>query len=393
MSLQLISHSPDLMKLRNEGYEVSIHGGYLVITNVPYVNRDKRVQRGILVTDLTIGGGRAVKPRSHVVHFAGEQPCRADGSEIQAIKHSSARNTLGGVQVDHSFSNKPQGGYSDYYHKMTQYIRIISNEARALDPSVTAQTFKVMEDVEENGVLKYWDTNASRSHVDSISKKLAGLKVAIIGLGGTGSYILDSVAKTLVAEIHLFDGAPFLQHNAFRAPGAASLEELNECKKKVHYYAGIYSKMHKGIIPHDFYLDETNIHLLDKMDFVFISIDKSEPKRIIFGRLIELETPFIDVGMGVDRVDGALTGMLRLTTCTPNYRKSVQELNRVSFVDPEEDGAYDDNIQIAELNNLNACLAVIKWKKLFGVYHDQEKEHNAIYSINLNSLLNEDSEA
>ena len=47
-----------------------------------------------------------------------------------------------------------------------------------------------------------------------------------MGLGGTGSYVLDLVAKTPVWEIHLFDGDAFLQHNAFRSPGAPSLDEL-----------------------------------------------------------------------------------------------------------------------------------------------------------------------
>jgi tRNA A37 threonylcarbamoyladenosine dehydratase len=50
-------------------------------------------------------------------------------------------------------------------------------------------------------------------------------------MGGTGSYILDLVAKTAVMEIHLFDGDDFNQHNAFRAPGAASLEDLEKHMK------------------------------------------------------------------------------------------------------------------------------------------------------------------
>jgi tRNA A37 threonylcarbamoyladenosine dehydratase len=51
--------------------------------------------------------------------------------------------------------------------------------------------------------------------------------------GGTGSYVLDFVAKTPVKEIHLFDGDIFDQHNAFRAPGAPSGEELEQRLKKV----------------------------------------------------------------------------------------------------------------------------------------------------------------
>ncbi len=42
---------------------------------------------------------------------------------------------------------------------------------------------------------------------------------------------------------------------------------------------------------------------------------------------------------------------------------------------------YSSNIQIAELNALNAAIAVIRWKKLFGVYRDSRKEVYAGYSI------------
>jgi hypothetical protein len=38
-------------------------------------------------------------------------------------------------------------------------------------------------------------------------------------------------------------------------------------------------------------------------------------------------------------------------------------------------------IQIAELNALNAAMAVIRWKKLFGVYRDARSEVYAGYPI------------
>jgi hypothetical protein len=51
---------------------------------------------------------------------------------------------------------------------------------------------------------------------------------------------------------------------------------------------------------------------------------------------------------------------------------------------------YSHNIQIAELNALNAALAVIKWKKLCGFYQDLEREHCSVYTINGNHIANED---
>ena len=49
------------------------------------------------------------------------------------------------------------------------------------------------------------------------------------------------------------------------------------------------------------------------------------------------------------------------------------------------------NVQIADLNSLNATLAVIKWKKLCGVYQDLEGEHHSTYSTNVNALTSDES--
>ena len=52
------------------------------------------------------------------------------------------------------------------------------------------------------------------------------------------------------------------------------------------------------------------------------------------------------------------------------------------------DDAYGDNVQIAEMNALNAALAVIKWKKHMGVYADVVQECNSDYMIASNAIVN-----
>ncbi len=51
---------------------------------------------------------------------------------------------------------------------------------------------------------------------------------------------------------------------------------------------------------------------------------------------------------------------------------------------------YSRNIQIADLNALNAALAVIKWKKFCGFYRDLACERFTTYAIDGNKLINED---
>ena len=391
MSQQLISHNADLQRLRNEGFDVLVKGSYLVMRGVPYVNSKKEVLRGTLVSELSLAGDATIRPSTHVVYFAGEYPCNADGSEIAKIRHQSAVTQLDrNLTVHHSFSSKPPDGYKDHYEKMTTYAAIISSPARVIDPNATAQTFPVIEAEDEDSVFNYLDTASSRAEITAVTRKLELKKFGIVGVGGTGSYVLDLTAKTLAKEIHLFDGDRFLQHNAFRSPGAPSADELRELPYKVDYFARIYSKMRRGIVPHAFHIDASNVEQLRKMEFVFLCMDKGEAKKLIVGKLEEWGVPFIDVGMGVELTDDALGGIVRVTTSTVEKREHVKEKSRIPFSDGDGNDEYSRNIQIADLNALNAALAVIKWKKLFRFYRDLEHEHFSTYTIDGNTLVNED---
>ncbi|MHB0886810.1 MAG: ThiF family adenylyltransferase [Bacillota bacterium] len=392
MSQRLINRSPDLKRLRDEGYDIEVKSGYLLVKNVPYLGHDRKVKLGILVSDLVLAGDVTARPTNrHVAYFCGECPCDKNGSELDKIKNSSGKMQLtNGISIDHTFSSKPSQGYKDYHEKMTTYIAIISSPAQFVDPSATPRIFPVIETVEGESVFTYEDTASSRAGIGVANSKLENCKTAIIGVGGTGSYVLDLISKTPVPEIHIFDHDKFSQHNAFRTPGAASIEELNSMPQKAAYLAQEYSKMHRKIVAHNVYIDSTNTHLLKDMSFVFICIDGGAPRKPIVEYLESANIPFIDVGMGLQSVDNSLDGILRMTTSTPEMRGHVRAKARIPFTDAGGENAYDWNIQVAELNALSAALAVIRWKKLLGFYVDLEREHFSAYTIDGNSLLNED---
>lgn len=236
----------------------------------------------------------------------------------------------------------------------------------------------------------YFDNASGRAGISAVTAKLQKKSVAIVGLGGTGSYVLDFVSKTPVDQILLIDGDPFEQHNSFRAPGAASVDQLRQQPFKVDYFAKIYSRMHTGIVPHRCFLTTENLDLLRGQDMVFLCIDAKAIKRPIIEALEAQGTPFIDVGMGVELVDGGLTAMLRTTTSTPENRLHVHSKNRIPFASEDRNALYAQNIQISELNAMNACLAVIRWKKLCGFYRDTENEHFSVFALDGNHIINED---
>jgi hypothetical protein len=392
MSQKPISRSADLIWLRNEGYDLEIRSDHLLVKDVPYVAAGRIVKRGILVMPLKLAGDVTVKPENHVTHFIGEFPRRADDTLIDTIGNvSNARTKLGeGVEIDQTFSAKPMpSGYYENYDKVTQYVTILSGYAQKIEPGVTAKRFRPVAAAREEGtVFKYIDTASTRAEIGAVTAKLATVnKIAIVGLGGTGSYVLDLVAKTPVREIHLFDGDDFLQHNAFRSPGAPSLDELAAMPKKAAYLKGIYEKMRNGIFVYEDYIGAGNVDALRAMSFVFLCMEGTA-KRFIVEKLEEFGLPFIDVGMGVYLGEDSLGGILRVTTSTPAQRDHLRK--RVSFASDADGNEYATNIQIADLNALNAALAVIKWKKLAGFYQDLDFEHHCTYTIGGNMLRNED---
>lgn len=386
MSRKLISRSPDLQRLRDEGYDIEVRAGrFLLLKNVPYVTAERKIASGTLVSTLNLAGDISAAPETHVATWIGEHPCRPDGTRIPSIQHGSARQELDrGLVVDHSFSNKlTERNDADYYEKMTRYATIIAGQAQAIDFAVTPKVNRFIEDVEEDSPFVYSDTASSNDGIVAVTRKLEVTSVGIVGLGGTGSYILDLVAKTPVRKIHLFDGDPFLQHNAFRAPGAASVDELRTIPDKVAYLKDRYSRMHRGIVEHAEFLEASNLETLRGLDFVFLAMDRGRVKLDIVEKLLAWKIPFIDAAMGVDVVDETLGGIVTITTVTPQYDGAK---DRMTFSDANPDDDYSRNIQIADLNALNAAMAVIKWKKYLGFYRDIPREHFSTYTIDANFM-------
>lgn len=391
MSQKLVDLNPDLVRLRDEGYSVEVRDAHLVVSDIPYVNAQKQVRRGVLVSELTMVGNKTQQPSTHVIQFAGDYPCTNEGKPIEAIRNQSQRQQIApGLFIDHAFSSKPKAGpYKDYYEKVRTYAGILAGYAQAIDPNASPQVFRPSVYLEDSTVFQYIDTASSRAGITLLSQKMTTAKVAIVGLGGTGSYLLDFIAKVPVGEIHLFDGDKFFQHNAFRAPGAPSAAELEQRMLKVDYFKQIYSRMHRGIVAHPNFVARADLEFIRTMDFVFICMDSGPAKRMLIESLHAADKPFIDVGMGIELADDVLTGIARVTTSAAGHRDHVWDC--VSCADNAGENIYARNIQIAEMNALNAALAVIQWKKLCGFYFDPTPSFNTTYMISTNKLLQDEA--
>jgi len=387
-----VRNSPDLQLLVGEGYTVRIVNGYLVVDDIPYVDSAREVRRGSFICPLDLAGDRTAKPSNHVMAFVGFAPCNRDGGEISPgfANVDLTSGWAAGPELTPSvgFSQKPgPDGYIDFYEKVTTYAAILLGPAQAIDPTVTPLQGKPFTTDEDDGVFVYLDTFSSRAGITARNELLELSKVAIVGLGGTGAYILDLLAKTPIRNVHLYDGDTFSTHNAFRAPGAASVGDLNARMAKVDYYAAIYASMRRNIHPHAVYVTAANVSELADADFVFLAMDSGPDKWVIVNALIAAGVPFIDTGIGVSDDDNGIAGQVRVTTGLPGATDHVTHGGLISVVAGDA-AEYDTNLQVAELNMAAAVMAVIRFKKWLKFYADIEEELHSTYRIDTNETLN-----
>jgi molybdopterin/thiamine biosynthesis adenylyltransferase len=394
MSQKPIVLNESVLRLIGEGYEVEVRHQHLLVSSIPYVTPAREIALGVLVCRYLDTDGVKSKPDDHTAWFKGDTPCNSLGQPLSWIINNSNPQTLfDQFAIQHYFSNKPDGVAdfpADYFVKMTHYIDILVAQARAIEPNADARTGRVIESQAKDSIFRYPDTASVRAGIVAISQKLEMPRIGIVGLGGTGSYILDQVAKTPVKEIHLFDGDDFKSHNAFRSPGATSIETLQRQLNKADHFAEMYECMRMGVVSHPYYIDEGNIQDLACFDFVFVSVDDGPSRKLICEYLQNNGVPFIDVGMGLekDNETNSLLGLCRVTMGTS--KKNDHLASRLPTMDDKADALYRSNIQVADMNAINAILAVVKWKQYFGFYIDYELAHSLSFSASTLSVARED---
>ncbi|HCV3302112.1 ThiF family adenylyltransferase [Acinetobacter oleivorans] len=395
MSIKQTVLNPSIKRLIEDGFEIEIRRQHLLVHSIPYLNQSREIKLATLVCPFVDNGEIDTPPQDHTMYFKGEHPYDGMGKEMSQVVNSENKSILfDDFNADYYLSNKPNGQpFNNFYDKVVHYHTLFVSQARVINPNADGRTGVVHGQRDERSVFCYPDTASSRVGITAITQKLEESRIGIVGVGGTGSFILDLIAKTPVQEIHLFDADSFETHNAFRAPGAASLDQLQALPKKVEYFRKMYSVMREGIFSHDYFLDEHNIHELNECTFVFVAVDNGMARRIITDHLVKEGIPFIDVGMGVEIANGVegdpqLRGTCRVTLATDALNSHLP--SRLNLEDDDEDAIYRSNIQVADLNALNAALAVIRWKQFMGFYLDQFNAHNLNLVIPFQSLTRDD---
>ena len=383
MFQRLVSHNDDIQRLVDKGYAIGFDSNCLIVRDIPYLDLSLQLQIGAFVAKLVFVDQNKVIQDDHQVYFAGSLPYNLDGKPIPNLAGGPIQLPLSpqcnDVVVQRSFSNKPRiaGKFTDFFEKIESYVSIISGPAMEKF-NVSPLTFRAVETEQEDSVFKFQDTLTSRAEIADLSARFKDDVIAIIGLGGTGSYVLDFLAKTPVKEILLFDTDPYHVHNAFRSPGRLQKNELGKLKTTI--YRSRYSNFRRGLKAIPKFIDETCKKDFANVSFAFVCVDKGASRAGIIDLLSDMKIPFIDVGMGLSRKGSTLRGMIR-TSYFPTDEDQIKELKDLVPLTNNPDDVYKTNIQIGELNALNACIAVIRYKQLRGFYAESVANYNLLFDI------------
>ncbi|MDZ4257883.1 MAG: ThiF family adenylyltransferase [Gemmatimonadales bacterium] len=383
MFQRLVSRNEDLGRLVDKGYAVSFRNNCLVVSDVPYLNRSGELEVGAIVAKLVFVDESLVRQDDHQVLFAGGVPHGLDRKPIPNLGGGEVQFPMGpsapDVVVQRSFSNKPipGGAFPDFFEKIESYVGIIAGPAMERYGR-SALTHRSEPELEDQTVFRVRDAMSSRAGITDLASLFADEVVAIIGLGGTGSYLLDFLVRTPVRAIRGFDGDTFALHNAFRSPGRIDTSEFGQSKAAV--LQSRYEQLHGDLRLSCKVIDDSAAAELDGVTFAFVCVDHGPSRGSILRLLETLGIPCIDVGLGLKRGPTGITGMIRTT----RFGKDGASLARtpgLAEVSERPEGLYDANIQIGELNALNAALAVIQYKQARGFYGASEQAFHYLFGV------------
>ena len=212
-------------------------------------------------------------------------------------------------------------GYCDYYEKIVTYVAEVAGEADGLRPGILGAARQGGEPAvasKATSRFAYIDSSSYRNGTKGIESRIEDEVVAVIGVGGTGSYLVDVLAKTNIKELHLFDDDVMKIHNAFRVAGAAREGELDGQKTKLDWHIERYRNVRiEGLHQHDMRLTLENLDELRSCSTVFIAVDNLQVRRMIQRACSKMGILHLSVGIGLE-VEGEnndkIGGMVKVET-------------------------------------------------------------------------------
>lgn len=293
----------------------------------------------------------------------------ADGTPIGNLVKTDGK-TWSNISIKKGSQSSPEDD--------TSAITLVHRYAKQIVGSVSAAGYSETAFLTTPGPFRIPNTFEARAAIGPVQNPIRQQRIAIIGLGGTGAYLLDLVAKTPVKEIHLLDSDHIEWHTFMRAPGAPSVAERESGGTgdlhKVDYYSSKYAPLRNGIHVHRVRVDSSAVlgEFLSNhpIDHAFVCIDQAveddSPRQdVVYQGLSDAGVPFIDSGVSITVEDRTVRGAV--TT-------SVYGAGSTAWMDSIPNARVEGvvrgyrNVQLPEVNALAASLAMMEWRRRTGQY-------------------------
>ncbi len=309
----------------------------------------------------------AVKITTHAEHDG--LVYNADGTPIGNLVGGDGK-TWSNISIHKGSQGSPEEdkSASDVVHRYAKHIVGAVSAAGYIEPAALAMS----------DPFHIPNTFEARAAIAPVQNRIRGQRIAIIGLGGTGAYLLDLICKTPVAKIHLLDSDCVDWHTLKRAPGAPTAEEIELIRAgsllKVDYYHAKYTALRDGIHPHPVRVDSPSVFaefLVDHpIDFAFVCIDQltdgdSARQDAVYCAVMEAGVPFIDSGVSISLEDCAVRGAV-----TTSAYDAGSDAWKDAIPNARLEGAAPGyrNVQLPEVNAAAATFAVMEWRRRTGQY-------------------------
>jgi hypothetical protein len=261
-----------IQRLLDEGYALYRRGAY-VVASVPYLDINGNLHTGLMVDTLNFeeDGRVRIAPTNHQMYFVGLQPYDNHGRILFGGNGANTVPLFDGKSSSFYWSWKlkdPSGqmrDYQDLHEKFVEYIAYVSGPAEAKCPEFKITPFVGLTQDRSACPFPFEDMNSARANLGELDKLLESDVVAVVGAGGTGSYLFDLISKTRVKKIKLFDFDVVDLHNAFRMPGPTNREHLGQ--PKVRVIEQRYEGWHAGTEVYEVNVDCSSGALFDGVTF------------------------------------------------------------------------------------------------------------------------------
>ena len=208
-------------------------------------------------------------------------------------------------------------------------------------------------------------------------------RVAIVGLGGVGAWIADSVVKADPPEIHGWDYDSIEPKNILRMPGGLD-PNVWIGRPKADWFQETYSLIHTNVHGHNVKVLPDNVQeVIERTTFAFVAVDDADDRMMVCDTLANAGIPFVVVGLSPVRKDKRVKVSMRIVTAhvgVSSWRDAIPQVGQAGQDDYE-------SLDLPEIYSLAAGWAIQSWRKMRGQFWQEQREECLDYSASDQSLI------